>query len=535
MLRGTKLRTFSQIALKGYTVDQLNTVLPKALPVKSNTVIAAQNTFEKRSTLAYSLGMHLEGFAPLGPDIRDAKNIVRGATHRFCREVPKSKYDRQIRNFVRLWLRKNMQPLSVEADFSLETWLSETKYPAWRKEELRNCEEPSNMFKNKSFIKSEFYPSPKHARWINSRTDFFKKITGPYFHAIEKEIFKREEFIKTVPVMDRSQYIFDKLYSPGASYLETDYTSFEASIVPSFQKICEFQLYSYMLRNCPNQREILDLIKKGLGSIQKCHMRHANGKAFASTVARMSGDMCTSLGNGFTNLMLIKFMAHIHNWKECDCVIEGDDGLVRINGRLPDENFFSDIGFIIKKNINSDLGNAGFCQISYAGQNYSNLVDPIKNIVHFGWSMSRLATGNRDLLRQLLLAKAFSLICETQHTPIISKLALKTIEILKGTEIRKDLFTYDPEQWWMEQVLDFNRVEECMRLARQGPSDEQRQFVADKWCVSVPDQLEAEKYIEKISDVQPLDIPCLYKYISYWHSWSWDTNVEKYSVGDKYA
>mgnify|MGYP003702193899 FL=1 len=100
---------------------------------------------------------------------------------------------------MRLWLRKNLMPLKCDSDTTLEHWLEGTNYPEWRKKQLREASLKifnKSDYNNKSFIKREFYPEPKHARWINSRSDKFKSMTGPIFHLIESETFKNSSFVK---------------------------------------------------------------------------------------------------------------------------------------------------------------------------------------------------------------------------------------------------------------------------------------------------------------------------------------------------
>jgi len=181
-----------------------------------------------------SYGPNLIGAALPHPDPNHMITVEQGLIHRFASAIPPINEQRleRFREFVKEWIHTNMTPLSESEDLSFETWLASTNYPEKRKEQLRKIyyqDDRRFLYRNKSHIKDEPYVDFKHSRWINSRSDLFKCLTGPFFKLIEKKLFQRKEFIKYVPVPLRARYIKEHIYAPGSTYIATDYTSYEAS------------------------------------------------------------------------------------------------------------------------------------------------------------------------------------------------------------------------------------------------------------------------------------------------------------------
>ena len=75
---------------------------------------------------------------------------------------------------------------------------------------------------------------------------------------------------------------------------------------------------------------------------------------------RMSGEMNTSLGNGFSNLMFMAFVCEKLGLN-CNGVVEGDDGLFAFNGNTPSASDFTKYGFNIKLDVHSEISTASFC------------------------------------------------------------------------------------------------------------------------------------------------------------------------------
>ena len=116
--------------------------------------------------------------------------------------------------------------------YSLDEWLDHSSYTQTRKAQIRaQSDIPADYYKVDTFIKKEAYPEIKAPRLINSRSDAFKKLVGPFTHAIEKDIFSSKFTIKGRNARDQIKIIHDRL-SNKLSYLSTDYSKWESSVTP---------------------------------------------------------------------------------------------------------------------------------------------------------------------------------------------------------------------------------------------------------------------------------------------------------------
>jgi len=290
-------------------------------------------------------------------------------------------------------------------------------------------------YENKMFMKDESYVTYKHARCINSRTDEFKVFSGPFFKAVESVVYAHSAFIKHIPVLDRPAYIKEMLYKVGANYIATDYEAFESLFTKELLEACEFILYDYMSSELPGGREFMAILRGALTGTNKCV-----NKFFTVFVpaTRMSGEMCTSLGNGFTNLMVMLFLCSKLG-STCVGVVEGDDGLFRIEGPLPNKSMFRALGLRIKLDVYSDLFMASFCGIIFDGDALVNICDPFRALVKFGWGGSQYARASFSTKMKLLRCKALSYAYQYPGCPIISTLAHRALYWTRSYDVRSFL------------------------------------------------------------------------------------------------
>jgi hypothetical protein len=414
---------------------------------------------------------------------------------------------------------KNLDPLPhdcLSGDFHQDalTWLEGTHYPEWRRAELREVASSFDYqslvkkdLKNASFIKTESYPCYKHVRWINSRSDRFKVFSGPFFKLVEKLVFHgglKKYFVKGVPVPERPKFIKDRLMRAGHQYMATYFSAFEGSFGPEIVKACELQLYSYLAQNLPHKVELMRWLSLALTGEQSCSMREctAHGRA------RMSGDMCTSLGNGITNLLLILFACSEQGWDpdKVDGVFEGDDGLVRVDGPVPSSEFYARLGFSIKFDIFDDVGEAGFCQNYFVSSEDVplNIVDPLKYLGKLGWTTSVAKHGGPGVMRSLLRAKCFSLLYSCPGTPVLEAMGRWLLRCTHGSAAR-----WSENYWESVEMLGFTGVG-----ARSEPTVAAREFVRRKFGI-IPDvQIELEQYFDSLTDLQPISHPLVYNLVS---------------------
>jgi len=447
--------------------------------------------------------------------------------------------------YVDNWLKANLVPLSPDVDTSFETWLGKTNYPEWRKEELRKAHEsyreiwddPKNCDVN-SFMKDEGYAADefKHARGINSRSDAYKTAVGPLFKLIEEEVFKLPEFIKKIPVAERAKYIMDKLYREGATYIATDYTSFEALFVKKFMEICEFKLYKYMTQGLPEALDFERHMNEVLAGRNKCTFKHFIVWVMAT---RMSGEMCTSLGNGFSNLMLMNF-ALDYVGSRGEKVVEGDDGLCRVDGAVPTSELFERLGMKIKLEKHLDISRASFCGLVFDPEECIIVADPKKVLASFGWTSRRYVKSNQKKIKQLLRVKALSFAHQYPACPVIAALAHYALRLTRDvTHVPRRII--DSLPWWERTNLEsyiglekMNRGDLSGEPPFQEPGLRTRVLVEELFNIPIQAQTEIEKSLGEKLDLEPIDCP-LIDFPACWVDYfSWYVLEVPYDMAENY-
>jgi len=448
--------------------------------------------------------MHVPGYAPICLDSNDPKTVAAGAVKRYLRDVPKA--DPVLIRKFSAYVKQFVETLPKVDPMSFDEWLEGTSYNEERKNQLRAANDelrggrPSRKMSRHvdSFIKSEFYPCYKFPRHINSRHDLFKAFTGPAFKTIEELVYSTvPEFIKHVPVAERPKRVSD-LKQSGRRYFLSDFTAFESHFVPEFMEACELQLYRHVLGNWVHADYICSILK-GVNEIK-------SRIGFKARVRgrRMSGDMCTSLGNGFSNLMLAKFLAS-EQGKELYGFVEGDDGLFSTEAVLRSEDY-AKLGFTIKLvelpdpcagspvGLLNRMGSAeapavdvtdspgAFCGLTFADDG-SIIRDPVKFMQGFGWTLSFLYAGPK-IMDELLRAKALSALYETPQCPIVAPMAWKALALTRGVVPR---FVDDGYH---------NVPRDEKFLEPYNPSSQVRELFFQNYGISPEVQMQCEKCIK---------------------------------------
>lgn len=400
-----------------------------------------------------------------------------------------------------------MTPLKPNELMDFWQWIDQAPYTQARKRELTNCfielhghlPTKKQSMRVNCFMKTEPYlPAKgvlKPGRLIMSRSDFAKVTMGPAMASIEAKVYETHRhdggynFIKHVPVPERHLHVA-ALRRAGFKYIITDYTSFEASFSSAIMEACECQLYRHMLACSP---QLSEWICRTLTGLNRLHFRHAMKASVRAR--RMSGDMCTSLGNGFTNLMLMKFASQELGFDSVG-MVEGDDGVFRIDMPNPSliPPFFARLGFIVKMDVIEDPCLGGFCGIVAADSGV--VKDPVKFLATFGWTHS-CVYGRQSVMMQLLRAKALSAQYELPHCPILRIVADRALQITQGFEPR---FEYDGYHARPPSgsAVDF------------APSDATRELFARLFGISPQEQLLLEARIKKGEQLQ-----CLEPFLNY--------------------
>jgi len=512
--------------------------------IKESAVISKprQVPLAKRPVVQISLGVHVKGAVRPHADPLDPDTTIAGVRHRFLRKPPVAEDAllKEFRRHVRSRCRQLFVPLAADSDVSVETWLSHTDYPDWRRKELQVCwdgvgsmwdpDKSHRYFRCSSFMKDEDYPTYKHARAINSRSDQFKCAVGPIFKLIEEKVYKYEAFIKHVPVADRPAYIMGLLRREGAKYFATDYTAFESLFGRKLMEACEFELYSYMTKHLPDGGDFMRLVREVLGGLNLCVFKDFK---VAVEATRMSGEMCTSLGNGFSNLMLMEFVCRKHGCRKVRGVVEGDDGLFTMVGKPPTAADFARLGLIIKAEVHDTISTASFCGLVFDPEDQVNVTDPRKVLTNFGWAQRQYARARSNKLRALLRCKALSIAYQYPGCPIVAALGWYGIRVTtrerhkaRALLYRKGLY----DSYTREKILS---AMECGYIPHKVPPRNTRILVENLYGISIEIQLSIESYLRSLNGIQPLDhwsFPMILPALWYEHAERYSACIDRLDV-----
>lgn len=380
-----------------------------------------------------------------------------------------------------------------------EDWLSHSNYNGKRREQLRrkatevfNHEVPRyKILRVESFIKSEFYDELKECRIINSRSDWFKAVVGPYIHLVEKYVYDRH-FIKHCLPSEVAQKMTEVARGYDLFY-ETDYSSFESSFSIDVMVECELAMFKHVLANYPEAISYIESAYKGKNFVffkgDKTQQTTATFKG-----SRMSGEMWTSLCNGFTNKCLVEFMFRESNTYG-DFLVEGDDGFIcskhPINTKLVD-----DLGFTLKIQEESDPTRVKFCSLSVCD---GKIVPDVPRVLsHYGKindmmiadCFRRATKRSLKNVDELMKAKAQSLLATSRGIPILQAVAVQQLKIYSKTHLNPKYF-----DWWEKTFFDL-----CKPVSPSKISLTMRKFVQDNFGISIDRQIEIESHIMKCKE-----------------------------------
>lgn len=499
-------------------------------------------------------------------DFRDNLSSAVGSTKRNCASTPtllndapkpdpKAPQDpnkviykrcRKIRRFARRHLHKLFTPLELgDIKHPLE-WINQhPTYSERRKQSLREVyqelvdngaysfptdrEELETMRRTGSFIKDECYPTMKASRWINASADHVKVLYGPYCDAIMHSMVKHPAMMKVIPVKERARAIFDRLYQEGSVYHAADYTSFESHFTPEKMEYIAHDFYAYMLQNIPTAglsplislplvngemdpghfNSFLDSVIRGERLLQ---MR--NYGVVKLLARRMSGEMDTSLGNTYSNYVMLQFMAYLKlnelgkPFEEVPCFVEGDDSLTRYpEGVNPTEEDYAQWGWVIKMERHENLCTASFCGLVFDEEDLVVVTDPIEVMAKFGWTGRKYVFSGDSCLKGLLRSKALSLACEYNNVPLLGAFAHRVMELTKTVNIRQSIF---------DSMSQYEREEYEVNVTGQQPWKNKpqvpmrtRHLVENLYGITIQDQLAQEEKFSKINMYEPFEFPYL--------------------------
>lgn len=459
--------------------------------------------------------MHYDGAAVPINDVKDQYSQVRGALRRILLKTPdvRPRVLRRFRSFVRMYLRTEARrygllPLGPDEMMSFEEWLESCdRYPQWRKDEIRQADREMaeglsmrEITRVGCFGKVESLEGAKENRIIDARCDYAKARYGPFVKSIERKVYGCiPEFVKHIPVCEFPRWISEVCSPhPGESVLATDYTSFEGHFAPALIRACEGQLYQYMAGT--RWRELAREFVGVLSGVNHCESPLIS---FDVEGCRMSGDVCTSLGNGFTNLMIMKFLAH-ENHGRVRGFVEGDDGLFAVSGFQPNQADYEALGFVVKMEIVDDPQHASFCGQVFSNEIKEILVDPTYVLLSTGWTSSDQKHGKPALMVQLLRAKAISLAYQCPRCPVVGAFTRALLRLTRKVKPVFQTFNGMRDYWETRKLgLIYDLTPEVEQRLAAGVDESSRSVVAKVYGWSIDEQLAMEAYFDSWTELKP--------------------------------
>lgn len=253
---------------------------------------------------------------------------------------------------------------------------------------------------------------------------------------METQIYSHKEFIKHVPVPDRPAKIA-ALEKEGLYYYENDYKCFEGSVSAALMEACENELVLYMLGD---YIEACRTIIRADNGPKKLKFRIALTRYLIKSGTRMSGDVWTSLFNGFHNLMIVKYLVWSKTGKH-DCVdgfVEGDDGLFASAVPLSATDFES-MGHKVEIKQLARPHHGHFCGMEMS-TDLTLMKDPRRVFRSYGWTGSFITAGTK-VMDELLRNKSIALCYEMPQCPVIGQLGRTGYELTNGCKSRRPLGT----------------------------------------------------------------------------------------------
>jgi len=508
--------------------------------IKFGKIHIKRSEAEARRPMSTNLPLWLQGATPPRPDHGDPLSTIGQACKRsgFQPPVPCQETLKKFTRFVRLWLKKDsgFKPLTNDTLMSFEEWIAGVDYPEARKNELKRIWTESdgkvpikihrrdrrNWNTIKSFIKDETYPEYKYPRGINSRVDIAKCFFGPIVQSISDVVFKNPYFIKKIPVCDRAVYITERLLREGALYDFTDATSFEASFTPQLQMTAEYELFKFFCKDTHlwnDLRHFLVSIKAGKN---KCQYKHIS---VTMDGVRMSGEMDTSLSNGFFNLMAYLFLSYQNGADHRQIVgfVEGDDGLFRSTGYSPSLEDYARLGVLIKIGQTRQLSEASFCGQVYDIFDRVVVTDPVEVLARLGWTNKKYVNASPKTLLQLLRARGFSLVYQYAGCPLLDVIGRRILELTNGVDIEERIF-YGMDAWEREKL----RAATAGTLPPVRPvGPDTRALVEKLYGISIETQLDLEASFRKLElwqpfNLGPVGLPVVWE--NFYETYSWKFN-----------
>lgn len=464
-----------------------------------------------------SLGIFPKGLAMPVPDMDNTTNILAATVKRIASKHPTP--DPVVMEKFSKWIVQVFLPrefpniLDPEVDLSIENWLNNTNYPEWRKQELRQTalkyktlSDDPNFTKVKAFIKDESYEKLNYPRGIFSRSDSFKLAFGPLVKQIEKLVYSHPAFVKHVPVVDRPRFIMERVYRDNIMlYFATDFTAFESQFRRELMEVCENAMFKYFTQRLTDtQKEriafMTDRVIAGHNYIMFKNV------SLTVEATRMSGEMSTSLSNGFSNLAFFHFVnEEILGNTGISGVVEGDDGLFSISSikNEPDCTHFEKLGLTVKMEKHNKIEEASFCGNIFDPNELINVTNPIAMVLDMSYGSSKYAHHKNTTKMALLKSKALSMYYQFNGCPILCEYAQSVLNRLKHIDWRRIKNSRNIDWWTREMLTQLPASMPTQKI----PGPRTRDLVERKFGIPVQAQIYLENLFRSQTKIEPWSDP----------------------------
>jgi len=415
------------------------------------------------------------------------------------------------------FIKQNVTPHEPGPDPDRREWLECTHYSRARKEELAAIDDADPRFADWAigmFGKPELYPDYKHWRGINARSDKAKTYFGPWTKKLEKFVYAlcdpdgRRYFIKNTPVADRPREILS-MERGGWYYYSSDFTSWECHFDDDRYQV-ETALFAWFFQFLEGIDAFMKNFCEAQCSINTCRTQLLT---FRALLRRMSGEMSTSVGNGFMNLMTWLFIAYTSR-VEIRIRVEGDDAIMATSGPI-DESLIRRLGLKCKLERHSDITRASFCGLVFDREDLANVTDPLAELASAQWGPGRLAGTRRTRLREYLRCKALSMAHCYPGCPIVQEYAHFLLRMTRGSDIKWMLNRRYMNQWEMDRLhdaLDFighGKGKDATERLIRPVGMQTRHLVEELYGLSVHTQLVVERELRECNSLEDLRLRIL--------------------------
>lgn len=493
--------------LIGYRVSDFSELCSCTHIVKSAQIIIKKQ-FNKRHYVAAALPTHVQNVCPYVPDNQCSLGKLTSVFKRLLKKPPDIKYYKDQKNFVRNLLYNTVTPLEPHELMTYPEFRESIPHPEWRKLQLDEALEeypktsPKSHSSIKSFIKREMFLEPKIPRSINARCDKAKVKYGPMVKSIERKFYDElGYFAKHIPPIDRPRIIKER-FSHFQHIYCSDYTAFESHMTPRMMRVNESQFIRYMMQYANPK-----LAKQYIRMLEGKNVPKSSALSVSVYGVRQSGEMSTSLSNGFTNMASIIYMlwrklgrpnlSSEKFWNQFDLLIEGDDALIGYNGEFElTEADFSEVGLTSKIEKHRTIETTRFCQIAFQQDDMKPIADVRRSIQKIFFTMAQGFKGKLSKMLQFQQAKARSLLYEFPACPVVTSIGKALLRLSAGAEpIFEDNWKHKPSLTEIEKLIAENKFSMKSRI-----------FVEQTQNISIQTQLEIEKLFDELKENRVLNL-----------------------------